>query len=167
MKLPLFLLLNLIGILSNAQQISLRAAKSLAPADQLSIRYEHWSNSTIHFCLGTFMERSQTKGLNHATYGIDLIAHSYSGVASYEDGVFGLRGGLGVNWQFEHEPWLYRNWSFSKKSSFGLTGEITGCWYLTDVFSMNCFFQQKILFNQLLGRSRIALGLELAYRLGL
>lgn len=167
MKISFLILFLISRICSSGQNIALQVGRNFLPADYVALRYEHWSNSPLHLCVSGYMERSQKKGLNYAAYGADLLLNCYASNQSYEDGRFGLKSGLGINWQIEHEPWLYRNWSFAQRSSFGLTGEITGCWFLTDVFTMNCFFQQRILFNHLLGRSRIALGLELAYRLEL
>ena len=166
MKLFVLILLNLLHVVANAQQISIRAGKSFTPADFLSLRYEHWSNSRLHLCLGGYMERSFRSGLNYSAYGVDLLLNCYATNASYEDGRFGFKTGVGTLWQIEYEPWLYRDWTAKQRSSFGLTGEISGSWYMTEAFTLSNFFQQKILFNPKLGRSRFVVGIELAYRPG-
>ncbi len=167
MKLFVLIVLNLLHVAANAQQVSIRAGKSFTPADFLSLRYEHWSNSRLHLCLGGYMERSNRSGLNYSSYGADFLMHCYATNQSYEEGRFGFKSAIGIHWQSEQEPWLYRDWTAKERSSFGLTGELSGLWFMTEAFTLNSFLQQKILFNPKLGRSRFVVGLELAYRLGL
>ncbi len=167
MKLFVLILLTLLHIAANAQLVSIRAGKSFTPADYLSLRYEHWSSSKLHLCLGGYMERSFKSDLNYTSYGVDLIMNCYTSHQRFEDGRFGFKSGVGVHWQIENEPWLYRDWTARQRSGFGLTGELSGLWFMTEAFTLNSFLQQKILFNPMLGRSRFVLGLELAYRLGL
>ena len=158
--------LMLVSVVTNAQSISLRAGKTFTPADYLSIRYDHWSNHPIHFSLGSFMERSHQHNLQYRAWGVDLLMSCRNNPDGYRSGTFGYKGSVGLNWQVEREPWLYKDWPFSKRSSVGLTGELTGSWYLSDAFTLHSYLQQKILFNSLLGRSRFLVGLGIDYQLG-
>lgn len=110
------------------------------------------------------MERSFIYGLNYSSYGIDVLLESNSNPEGYEAAKFGLKTALGFNWLNVQEPWVYKDWSLSKRSAFGLTGELTGMWYMTLTFSLRTFVQQKLLYSNSLGRSRFLLGLGVGYQ---
>lgn len=167
MKILFVFLFLILQSLANGQSISLQMGRSLGVGNMVGLRYEHSSNSRLHLCLGGYMEHSQRNGLNYSAYGANLLLNGYATHSSYDEGRFGLKTGVGLLWQIENEPWLYRDWTVKQRSSFGLTGELSGCWFMTEAFTLNSFLQQKILFNPLLGRSRFVIGLELAYRMGL
>lgn len=166
MKRFAMMMLGLCSLMANAQSISLRAGKTFTPADYLSIRYDHWSNHPIQFSLGSFIERSHHHNLQYAAFGFDLLMSCRTNPDGYRSGAFGYKGSVGLNWQVEHEPWLYKDWPFAKRASFGLTGELTGSWYLSEAFTLHSYLQQKMLFNSLLGRSRFLIGLGIDYQLG-
>lgn len=165
MKANIVCLLFLVSTILNAQSVSIRYARVLTPADHLSLRYEHWTNGAINLALGGFMERSRKNNLDLSAYGAELQAEYASSRQGYEESVFGYRLGIGGVWQIEHEPWIYKDWSVRQRSSFGLLGELTGEWFLTNNFTLRAFAQQRYLLNQAIGHYRFLMGLGLSYRL--
>lgn len=150
---------------ANAQSLSIRYGRVLTPADHLSLRYEHWTNGAINLSLGGFMERSRRNNLNLSSYGGEILGEYASNREGYEAGVFGWRLGAGASWQVDNEPWIYKDWPASKRSSFGAIAELSGEWFMTDNFTLRAFAQQKYLLNQLIGRYRFLLGMCIAIRL--
>lgn len=165
MKTFVVCVLVLVSEVTNAQAISLLAGKSFSPADYLSLRYTHYSNSPFKLSLGAFMEKGNKHRLSYSSYGADLLLHCDHLTGRYPERRGGLTGAVGLNWQFEHEPWLYKDWPFSKRSSLGLTGEVAYQYYLSDAFRIGLFSQQKILFNPDIGRCRWIVGLSLSHHL--
>jgi hypothetical protein len=152
------------GMNANAQSLCLRGGKSLVPADYFSLRYTHPTNGKLHFVFGVYHERSHRDLLQYTSFGMDLMTELYSNHAERLDQGLGLSSAIGLCWQAEHEPWLYKDWPLSKRSSFGLAGEINAHWFLSSAFTLSSFFQQKMLFNPLLGRYRLMGGLGIHYR---
>lgn len=166
MKTFVVVVLMVMSVVTNAQTISVMAGKSFSPADYFSLRYTHYSNSTFKLSLGGFMERGTKYRLAYASYGADLLLHCNNLESQYPEKRWGLAGALGINWQFDHEPWLYKDWPFSKRSSFGITGEVSYQYQFSEAFRIGLFSQQKILFNPLIGRARWIAGLCLSHHLG-
>jgi hypothetical protein len=156
----------LMSVVTNAQTISLLAGKSFSPADYLSLRYTHYSNRPMKLSLSGFYERGTKYKLGYGSYGADLLLHCDQLTGTYPERRDGLTGAIGVNWQVENESWLYKDWPFSKRSSFGIIGEVAYQYYLTDAFRIGLFSQQKILFNPDIGRCRWIVGLSLSHHLG-
>lgn len=165
MKTFVVCVLVLLGMVTNAQSISLFAGKSFSPADYLSLRYTHYSNSPFKLSLGAFTERGNQHRLNYTSYGADLLLVCNQLNGQYPDKRGGLVGAIGIGWQVDREPWLYKDWPLSKRSSLGLTGEVAYQYYLSDAFNLGIFSQQKILFNPSIGRCRWILGLSLSHLL--
>lgn len=165
MKTMMVCLLIGLSTIANSQTLSFRFGRTFTPSDHLSLRYEHWTNGAINLSLGGFMERSRKNNLNLSAYGIDLLAEYATNREGYEAGAFGLRYGLGASWQLENEPWIYKDWPFKRRLNYGLLGELSGEWFMTEHFTLRGSAQQKLLFNKDLGRYRFMLGLALAYRL--
>lgn len=153
----------MLSAVTNAQSLGLRAGHSLTPADHLSLRYEHWTNSTVNFALGCFFERNKSRGLNYSCYGLDLLAEYASSRATDSQPLFGWRGGLGATWQLESEPWLYKDIPASKRINYGLAGEGAIECYLSEVFRLSLFASQKYLLRPSLGSTRFCWGLGLTY----
>lgn len=166
MKQIVIVMLLLCSCITNAQVICLRAGKTVLPSDYLSLKYTHPSNDRFHLSLSSSFERSHYNNLHFSSVGFDVMAELKSTNTDLLNKVFELRSAIGIGWQVEHEPWLYKDWSLSKRSSLGITSEINGYWHLSTTFSLNSFLQQKILFNPLLGRYRLVAGLGLCYRIG-
>lgn len=165
MKLFAMMLLVMVMMGANAQSISLRFGKNLTPSDHVSLRYEHWTNGALNLSLGGFFERSRKNNLNLSVLGAEALAEWAGNREGYAADAFGLRAGAGLSWQVENEPWIYKDWPFKRRSSFGLLGEFGAEWFMTDQFTLRGSLQQKILLNPHLGRYRFLLGLSLAYRL--
>lgn len=159
-----FLLFFATSFTLKAQSVSLRAAHNFMPARHFSLRYEHWTNGTLNLAVGGFMERSFVHGLNYSSFGIDALLESNFNPEGYEAGKFGLKSAVGLNWLAVQEPWVYKDLPLSKRSAFGLTGELTGMWFMTETFSLRANIQQKFLFSNSLGRSRILMGSGLGYQ---
>lgn len=166
MKLFAMMMMSLMCWSANAQSISFVAGKSFSPADFLSLRYTHYSNSPFKLSLSAFLEKGTKHHLSYRSYGADLLLHCDQLVGTFLEKRGGLTGAIGLNWQVDQEPWLYKDWPFSRRSSFGLTGEISYQYYLTDAFRIGLFTQQKILFNPDIGRCRWIVGLSLSHHLG-
>lgn len=150
---------------TNAQRVALRGGYSLSSASHLSLRYEHWTNSSINLSLGGFLERSRERLLDYSCYGADLLGE-YARDRGEGLPIFGLRFGLGAIWQVVNEPWLYKDLSFSQRMNYGLLGEANLDCHLSDAFRLNLFGQHKYLLRSSYGpRSRLCFGLGLAYRL--
>lgn len=150
---------------AKAQSISLRLGHAFNPADHISLRYEHWTNGAVNISLGGFYERSRKSMLNYSGYGIELLGEYATNREGYAAGTFGLRYGLGVTAMVDNEPWVYKDWSFTKRLNYGLFGEITGEWFMTDDFTLRSCLQQKALFKGDLGHYRFLASLGLAWRL--
>ncbi len=165
MKLFAMMVMSLMSWFANAQSISLLAGKSFSPADFLSLRYTHYSNSPLKISLGGFYEKGTKYRLAYGSFGADVLLHCDHLSDVYPDRRGGLSGAIGLNWQVDQESWLYKDWPFSKRSSFGLTGEVAYQYYLTDAFRIGIFSQHKLLFNPAIGMSRWVAGLSLSHPL--
>jgi hypothetical protein len=165
MKQIVMVMLLLVSCITNAQVLCLRAGKTLLPADYASLRYTQQTNRPFQWTLGAYYERSHRNQLHYSVIGVETMTEFSSNKDADTDQRFGLSSAIGLCWQVEREPWLYKDWSFSKRSSFGIAGEILGDWYLTEAFTLRSFLQQKILFNPHLGRYRLVAGLGIRYRL--
>lgn len=165
MKLFAVLLLSWCGMIAKAQEICLRGGKTILPAGFVSLRYIQASNSSFQFGLGAYYERSHVHNLHYSAVGVDLMTELFSPKDRFPEKKVGIHSSIGICWQVESEPWLYKDWPLSKRSSFGIVGEINGYWYLSEALTLSSFLQQKILFNPLLGRYRLNAGLGVHYRL--
>lgn len=154
-----------VSMTTNAQSIGLRLGYSLTPADHLSLRYEHWTNGAINFAGSAFLEKSRTNSLQFSCYGIDLLGEYVANRGSLSDYLFGWRAGLGATIQNESEPWLYKTSSFVQRLNYGLVGEGAIECYLSEVFRVSLFAQQKLLLRSSLGTTRFLFGLGLTYNL--
>jgi hypothetical protein len=167
MKRFAMVMLGLLSLVANAQSISLSAAKSFSPSDYLSIRYSHFSNHPFKLSSNLFMEKSQRNLLGYTSYGLDLLCVTDPLQTDQAFSAFAFSGGVGLCWLVENEPWLYKDWPLSKRSSLGLVGEIAGHYRCGQYFSLGLFGQQKILFNHHLGSTRWLIGLRLSHLLSL
>lgn len=165
MKTIFFLLSICICQFLPAQAISFRMGESLPATSHVSLRYEHWTNGAINFSLGGFFERSRERQLNYTSYGADLLAEYASNREGFTAGAFGLRYGFGATAGIENEPWLYKDWPWSKRLGYGLLAELNAEWFMTDNFTLRCGMQQKALFQSSLGHYRILGSLGLAWAL--
>lgn len=157
--------LILVRVVTNAQSIGLRYGHSLTPADHLSLRYEHWTNSLVNLSITAFLEKSRFANLNYSCYGADLSAEYSTARGADALPLFSFRGGAGGTWQTKNEPWLYKELSTSKRMNYGLVAEVAVECQLTDVFRLSLFAQQKWLFKSLPGSKRCCFGLGLTYHL--
>ncbi len=146
-----------------AQSLGLRAGHSLTPADYLSLRYEHWTNGTVNPAAAIFYERSHANGLNYSCYGMDLLGEYASKRDAATDPLISWRSGLGATVQNESEPWLYKSSSFVQRLNYGLVGEGAIECYLSEVFRLSLFAQQKLLLRPSLGSAQFLFGLGLTY----
>lgn len=151
-------------MMANAQTFCLNGGKTFLPADYFSLRYIQSSNSPFQFVIGAYHERSHRNQLHYGAVGVDMMTELISRQHSNAERSFGVSSAIGFCWQAEHEPWLYKDWPFSKRSSLGLVGEVNVQWYLTPAFTLHSFLQQKILFNPHLGRYRLLAGIGIRYR---
>ncbi len=159
-------LLVLMSLITNAQTISLMAGKSFSPADYFSLRYMHYSNSPFKLSFTSHIEKGTKHRLSYGSFGVDLSLLFDPFIDDYQDRCGGITAGLGIGWQVDHEPWSYKDWSFADRSSFGLSSEIAYQYFLSSAIRIGLFGQQKILFNQRIGRYRCCLGLTLSHLLG-
>jgi hypothetical protein len=151
------------SVTASGQSFGIRLGHSLTPADHLSLRYEHWTNSTINFTLAGFAERSRNHSLNYACYGADLLTEYASSRNTDALLLWGWRAGLGATWQIEHDPWVYKDLRASGRMNYGAACELSGECFISDVFRLNVFTQQKLLFNTKLGSLRNSFGIGLSY----
>jgi hypothetical protein len=150
---------------SYSQSIGILAGHFALPADYFSLRYSHYSNLPINGAIGIFRESSHTGGLNYSSYGLDVLGEYTSTQGSYDQKVFGFKAGVGASWQIENEAWVYQGLSRSQSMNYGLVGELTGEWNMTENFSLSVFGQQKFLFNKSLGSTRFSFGIGLKFNL--
>jgi hypothetical protein len=165
MKIFVVLLLSWCGAVANAQEICLRGGKTILPASYVSLRYIQPSNSPLQFGLGAYYERSHVHNLQYSAVGAELMTELFSPKDRFPEKKVSIHSAIGICWQVEREPWLYKDWPLSKRTSFGLMGEVNGYWHLSEAFTLSSFLQQKILFNPLLGRYRLIAGLGVHCRL--
>lgn len=166
MKPILVIFFGLLFYQTRAQEICLRGGKTILPASYISLRFIPPSNNNFRVSFSTSFEKSHRHHLQYSALGFEMMGELQSDKNRFKDQSFGVSSSLGLSWQVEREPWLYKDWPLSKRSSFGLAGEINGYWYLSEAFTLNSFLQQKMLFNPLLGRYRLMGGLGIHYRLG-
>ena len=166
MKLFVMVVLGLTSFIANAQSISLLAGKSLSPADYFSLRYMHYSNSPFKLSFTSHIEKGTKHRLSYGSFGADLSLLFDPLIDDYQGRRGGITAGIGIGWQVDHEPWLYKDWSFAERSSFGLSSEIAYQYFLSGAFRIGIFGQQKILFNPRIGRYRCCFGLTLSHLLG-
>ncbi|MFW2475421.1 MAG: hypothetical protein ACN4EP_00815 [Sediminibacterium sp.] len=166
MKLFAMGVMIMLSLIASAQSISLMAGRMFTPTDVLSLRYTHYSNNPFRLSLSASLEKGIKHRLSYGSFGSDLSINYDPSISSYPDKRGGLAGAVGFCWQVEHEPWLYKDWSFAERSSFGLSSEISYNYYLSGAFRLGIFGQQKMLFNPRLGRYRCGIGLSLSHVLG-
>ncbi|TAJ47428.1 MAG: hypothetical protein EPO58_16145 [Chitinophagaceae bacterium] len=154
MKVSLIFLLVLLGFLSNAQSVELRTGSSLIPSSYVALRYQQPTNYSIDFSIKAFLDRSRKHGLNYTAFGIDaMVEKSFSF----------MRVGVGPTIHTESESWVYANLSFSERVNYGISLEAGAELFLTDVFGLCAFTNQKFLFKRDLGSSQFVFGLGLTY----
>jgi hypothetical protein len=162
----LFLILCfLINNILPAQSIGLRLGHGLVPADHVSLRYEHWTNSDINFSGALSYENSRANSLRYHCFSFDLLGEYVPNREAISEYLFGWRFGLGATIQNEIEPWLFKSTTFSQRLNYGLVGETSLECYLTENFRASLFAQQKILLRPALGSLRFAFGIGLNYNL--
>jgi len=159
MKFILALLLIATAFRSSSQALEIRAGHSLTPSDFAGLRYELFTPADFSFTVGGFLESSETSGLHYTNYGLDLMAWYYTPLGYNTDHAFELRAGLGLCGQLENEPWVYKDWSGSKRMTYGPVGEVSVEYGLSESINLSGFAQQKYLFNSALGNTRFAFGL--------
>ena len=115
--------LILVSVVTNEQSIGIRYGHSLTPADHLSLRYEHWTNSMVNLSITAFMEKSRFANLNYSCYGADFLAEYSASRGAEALPVISWKAGAGATWQIEQEPWLYKDLPASKRMSYGLVAE--------------------------------------------
>ncbi len=163
MKMVLCILLLIAESLTGfSQSIELRGGQSIFPANYVSLRYNHYTNSEVNISGGVFTESSRKNRLHYNVYGADLLGQ-YASSCDGDDSKFSYRAGLGATCQLESEPWVYKDMNTGQKINYGLLGELAGEWNMTNVFSLSVFVQQKYLFNKDLGTKHFVFGLGLAY----
>ena len=166
MKLFAMMMLIILSLFASAQSISLMAGRFFSPSDFLSLRYTHYSNSPFRLSLGASLEKGIKHRLSYGSFGSELSVIYDPTLSSYPDRRGGLATALRLCWQVEHEPWLYKDWSFSERSGFGLSSEISYNYFLSGAFRLGIFGQQKMLFNPRIGRYRCGFGFSLSHILG-
>lgn len=149
----------------HAQSVSVKLARGAAAADHLTLRYEHWTNSSLNLTGGLFMEKTGKNLLDFSCYGVEVLGEYASSREGFEGGAFGMRAGLGACWQIEQEKWVYGGWTAQKRSAFGVVAELSGEWFMTQHFTLRAAVQQRVLFNPSIGRYRFSVGLVLVYNL--
>lgn len=167
-SLPILLLftqLVLVPVVGLPQSLSIRAARSFLPGDHVSLRYEHWTNSSLNLSGGVFMEKSRKNLLDFSAYGAEVLSEYATNREGFSAGPFGLRAGLGLTWQTENEKWVYSNWTTGKRSGFGVVGEVNGEWFMTEHFSLRLVLQQRWIVNPSIGKYRFLAGIGLVYNL--
>jgi hypothetical protein len=149
--------------ISNSQSVEIRAGKTLSLGDYAALRYRHTTSTSIDLSIAAYVQGLQKNGLRHSAFGVDLLGEYYTGLGDKTDHLFECKLGIGGTVQLENEPWLYKDWPFAKRLNYGACAEVTGEYSMSENFSLSLFTQQKFLFNPLLGKSQITLGLGLVY----
>lgn len=145
------------GAQSINSAIELRAGKTLLPGDYAAVRFQQPTNYDFQFSAKAFAERSRRNGLNYAGIGLDVLVE-------YPFEIF--RIGIGPTIHYESEPWVLRESSFSQRLNYGICAEGGAELFLTDVFAITAFANQKYLFNKSLGQTSFVFGLGLKYSFG-
>lgn len=148
-----------------AQAIELNYGCSLFPADYISLRYTHYTNSEVNLAANLFLENTQKYGLHYSAYGTDILAQYVLGRGEETSSIFSFTGSLGLTGHVESEPWAYQDWPLSKRINYGFVAEVSGEWLMSQIFGLNLFAQQKWLFNKALGNTGFVFGLGLVYHI--
>lgn len=149
--------------ISNAQSVGVRLGHSLVPADHLSLKYSHWTNGAVNFSLAGFFERSRKYALDYSYYGADLLAEYVPLRAGDPLPLFSWRAGAGLTAGRATEPWLLKDIPSSASWNYGAVGEAVLQCSLTDIFRIDLFAQQKLLFHSPPGSTHFVFGLGLNY----
>lgn len=152
------------GVVANAQSFGLRVGRNLTPADYFSLRYEHWTNGVLNFSLAGFAQRSRSHAMNYSCYGMDLLTEYASSRNRDALPVFGWRAGLGAAFQVEKDPWVNKALSTGYPINYGIVAELSGEWYMTEVFLLSLFAQQKLLMRSSLGSRQACFSIGLNYQ---
>src|SRR6476469_5330405 len=123
MKVILSILCSLCFIIAPAQSIGLRLGHSLFPSEQVSIRYEHWTNGDLNLACALTYEASRANGLRYQSFAFDLLGEYVANREAICDNSFGLRFGLGACIQHESDPWIFKATSFGQRLNYGLVAE--------------------------------------------
>ena len=145
--------------ISNYQSIEVRGGKSFSSSDYAALKYRHTTATMIDVSAGIFFEAFQNSGLHFTNYGLDLMGEYYTPVGDNTDHAFEVKLGLGISGNTENEPWIFKDYPFSKRLNYGLIGEVAGEWCVSQNFSLTAFAQQKYLLNKLLGNTRFIIGI--------
>ena len=151
--------------IEDIKTIELRLAHTLTPGNYIGLRYERFRNIDINYSAKVFYEQSTINNLNYSSYGLDIMAEYYSLLGQRTNHKWEWKGGLGITGLIANEPWILKDWSFSRKLNYGIVGEMAGEWGMTEEFSLTAYVQQKVLFNKELGTTKFLLGLGFKFKI--
>jgi hypothetical protein len=151
--------------ITNSQSLELRGGKTFSAGDYVSLRYRHTTSTSIDLTLAAFVNGFQKNSLRYRCYGIDLLGEYYTGVGENTDHLFECKLGLGVTASLDNEPWVFRNTAFSRRLNYGICGEVSGEWCMSENIGLCLFGQQKYLFNNPLGTTAFTLGMGIKLNL--
>jgi hypothetical protein len=151
--------------ITNSQSLEIRAGKTFSVGDYASLRYRHTTSTSLDLSLAAFINVLQKKGFNYSGYGLDLLAEYYTAVGDNTNHQFECKLGFGATASLDNEPWVFRDLPLAKRLNYGICGEVTGEWCMSENISLCLFAQQKYLFNKLLGNYAFSVGLGLKLNL--
>lgn len=151
--------------IENASSVELRGGKTFSVGDYACVRYRHTTSTSIDVSLAAFINGLRVNGLRYYGYGLDLMGEYYTAVGDNTDHLLELKAGLGLTAQIDNDPWVYKQLPFVRRLNYGVAGELTGEYRLSENFSLSAFAQQKLLFHKNLGRFAFTLGLGIKLNL--
>ena len=151
--------------ISNYQSIEVRGGKSFSSSDYVGLKYRHTTSTMIDVSAAVFLEAFQKNGLHYSNFGLDLMGEYYTPIGDNTDHAFEVKLGLGITANAENEPWILKEYPFSKRLNYGLIAEVAGEWCVSQNFSLTAFAQQKYLLSKLLGNTRFIIGIGIKLNL--
>jgi hypothetical protein len=137
--------------IENSKSLELRYGKTVSVGVYAGIRFRTTTSTSIDLSVAGFVNSLQRNGLQYNSFGLDLMGEYYTAVGDNSDHLFELKVGGGATALIDNEPFVYKDLPFAKRLNYGLVGELTGEWCMSENISLTLFTQQKYLLNKSLG----------------
>lgn len=151
--------------IENSQSLEIRYGKAFSVGAYAGLRYRTTTSTTIDVSVAAFINLLQRNGLNHTSYGLDIMGEYYTPVGDNTEHLFEVKAGIGATLMIDNEPFLYKELPFAKRLNYGVVGELTGEWCISENISLTLFTQQKFLFNKNLSSYCFTAGLGIKLNL--
>jgi hypothetical protein len=151
--------------IENSQSVEFRYGKTFSVGAYAGLRYRTTTSTTIDVSVAGFINSLQRNGLNYTSYGIDLMGEYYTPVGDNTEHLLEVKAGMGATVMIDNELFIYKQLPFGKRLNYGVVGELTGEWCVSENISLTLFTQQKFLFNKNLSSYCFTAGLGIKLNL--